>query len=105
MMNNSSILSTGMQQGTPSQAPFGNFPAANSVGTFDPQYQMYQQAQLSQQQNQFPAQQSQFASQLNQQQLTVAQQQQFLAQQQMLAAQVQYYIIYYLQYCQISQIF
>jgi hypothetical protein len=76
-----------MQQGTPSHAPFGNFPAANSVGTFDSQYQMYQQPQISQQ-NQFAIQQSQFAPQLNQQQLTVVQQQQFLAQQQMLATQV-----------------
>ena len=77
-----------MQQGTPSHAPFGNFPAANSVGgTFDQaaQFQMYGQPQ----QPQFPPQQ--FAPQLNQQQqLTPAQQQQqqFLAQQQMFAAQV-----------------
>ena len=87
VINNSSILSTGMQQGTPSHAPFGKFPAANSVGTFDPQFQMYQQTQLNQH-NQFNVPQSQFAPQLNQQQLTAVQQQQILAQRQMLAAQV-----------------
>ena len=86
MVNNSSILSTGMQQGTPSQVPFGNFPAANSVGTLDNQYQMYGQNQVSGQ-NQF-AQSAQFAPQFTQQQFAQQQQQQLLAQQQMFAAQV-----------------